>query len=67
MGDRNRAMAMPWPLLPRLPLEVWERILDLVDAEGLEALQNSCTEFRDVVVAYVMSGRLGRRARVSPL
>ena len=51
-----------WALLPN---EIWEKILDDVDTKGLESAQEVCDAWRGVVVAYVLSGRLLNRAKVS--
>ena len=52
--------------LPHLPYEVWEMILDLLDkTEDLLAFQRVCTDWREVLLSYVMDGRLKSRALVS--
>ena len=52
----------PWLLLP---LELWEKILDLVDSQGLFGLQESCRTLKDIVLSYILNGRLKHRALVS--
>ena len=52
--------------LPHLPYEVWEMILDLLDkTEDLLAFQRVCNEWKEVLLSYVMDGRLKSRALVS--
>ena len=53
--------AMSWALLPP---ELWEKILDDVDADGLESAQSASREWNRIVVAYVAGGRVRDRARV---
>jgi len=48
--------------LPHLPYELWEQILDLLDTQGLLSFQKVCTDWREIVVSYVMDGRLKSRA-----
>ncbi len=50
---------------PVLPIEIWEKLLDLLDRESLLSFQDVCLEWRKIVLAYIMSGRLGSRALVS--
>ena len=47
-----------------LPPEVWEKIWDQVDADGLESAQNASPAWNRIVLAYVASGRVRNRARV---
>ncbi|XP_059091700.1 uncharacterized protein LOC131887181 isoform X3 [Tigriopus californicus] len=48
-----------WDNLPR---EIWEKILDSLDTHGLQQAQNTCASWREIVLAYIMNGRLGNRA-----
>ena len=52
---------MSWALLPP---ELWEKILDEVDAEGLVSAQSASQAWNRVVIAYVASGRVRNRAHV---
>ena len=49
----------------RIPFEIWETILDILDRQDLLNFQNVCQEWYDVSIRYVMSGRLKNRAVVS--
>ena len=51
--------------LPYLPMEIWEDILDLFDRSSLLNFQNVCRNWYDVLIQYVMNGRLKSRALVS--
>ena len=51
--------------LPYLPIELWECILDMLDTPGLLGFQQACQEWHDILINYVMSGRLKNRALVS--
>ena len=52
------------PHLPYIPTEVWENILDLLDSSSLLNFQNVCQEWYNIMIQYVMSGRLKNRAMV---
>jgi len=57
------ATSKPSSPLPHLPYEVWEMILDLLDkTEDLLAFQRVCNEWKEVLLSYVMDGRLKSRA-----
>ena len=51
--------------IARIPFEIWETILDTLDRQDLLNFQNVCQEWYDVLIRYVMSGRLKNRAVVS--
>ena len=51
--------------IPKLPFEIWETILDLLARQDLLSFQNVCQEWHDVVIQYVLNGRLMNRAVVS--
>jgi hypothetical protein len=48
-----------------LPVEIWELIFDLLDTRGLQNVQKVCTQWRNLVLGYIMNGRLGNRALVN--
>ena len=52
-------------VIPKIPFEIWETILDLFQRQDLLSFQKVCQEWHDVVVQYVLSGRLMNRAVVS--
>lgn len=52
---------------PRFPVEIWEKIFDLLDSKSLQNVQKTCQEWRDLVLGYIMSGRLGNRAMVKSI
>ena len=47
-----------------LPIEVWELILDLLDTKSLLNFQHSCHAWRNIILNYVMRGRIRDRALV---
>ncbi len=49
---------------PIFPLEIWEKIFDFLDSESLLSFQKVCTEWRNLILSYIMNGRLGNRAMV---
>ena len=51
--------------IQKVPFEIWETILDSLARQDLLSFQNVCQEWHDVVVQYVLSGRLMNRAVVS--
>ena len=60
MGIKKGGMS--WVLLPP---ELWQKILDNVDAKGLESAQSASRAWNRIIIAYVASGRRVRnRARV---
>ena len=48
----------------QLPPELWEKILDDVDAKGLESAQSASRAWNRIIITYVGSGRVRNRARV---
>ena len=48
-----------------LPAEIWEKILDLLDTNSLLSFQHTCHQWRNIILEYVMRGRLRNRALVS--
>ena len=53
------------PHLPHIPIEIWENILDILDTSSLLNFQQVCRDWYDILIQYVMSGRLKNRALVS--
>ena len=53
------------PHLPHIPIEIWENILDILDTSSLLNFQQVCRDWYDILIQYVMSGRLENRALVS--
>ena len=51
-------------VLNRFPVEIWERIFDLLDSKSLQSVQKVCPHWKSLVLGYVMNGRLGNRALV---
>jgi len=45
-----------------LPFEMWENIFDHFDRETLDNFQQVCQHWKDLVISYVMNGRLANRA-----
>ena len=48
-----------------LPNEIWELILDCLDTQALLNFQHTCHPWRQIVLSYVINGRLKNRAFVS--
>ena len=54
------------PLVRGIPAEIWEHILDLIDdTNDLLNFQQVCRHWYDVLIQYVLNGRLKNRALVS--
>ena len=47
-----------------LPIEIWELILDLLDTKSLLNFQDSCHTYRNIILDYVIRGRIRDRALV---
>ena len=47
-----------------LPIEIWELILDLLDTKSLLNFQDSCHIYRNIILDYVIRGRIRDRALV---
>ena len=47
-----------------LPIEIWELILDLLDTKSLLNFQHSCLTYRNIILDYVIRGRIRDRAMV---
>ena len=47
-----------------LPIEIWELILDLLDTKSLLNIQESCHTYRNIILDYVIRGRIRDRALV---
>ena len=41
-------------VIPKIPIEIWETILDLLQQQDLISFQNVCQEWHDVVIQYVL-------------
>ena len=52
------------PVSLTLPIEIWELILDLLDTKSLLNFQHSCHTWRNIILNYVMRGRIRDRALV---
>ena len=48
-----------------LPTEIWEIILDCLDSKELLNFQHTCHAWRQIVLSYIINGRLKNRALVS--
>ena len=47
-----------------LPAEIWEEILDLLDTNSLLNFQHTCHTWRNIILEYIMRGRLRNHALV---
>ena len=47
-----------------LPIEIWELILDLLDTKSLLNCQDTCHTYRNIIIDYVIRGRIRDRALV---
>ena len=47
-----------------VPIEIWDIILDFLDTKSLLNFQHTCHTWRNIILDYVMRGRLRSRALV---
>ena len=47
-----------------LPTEIWEIILDCLSSQGLLNFQHTCHAWREIVLTYIINGRLKNRSFV---
>ena len=47
-----------------LPTEIWEIILDCLSSQGLLNFQHTCHAWREIVLNYIINGRLKNRSFV---